>query len=73
MISAAFHAAEEVTGDHPSLIWLQEPVKSFSAYPVHGVAPPAPSQEEGIACEVICPPLADTRSPVSRVPQPVKP
>lgn len=45
----------------------------FSDYPVHGIAPPAPSREEGIACEVICPPLADSRSPVSHTPQPVKP
>lgn len=28
----------------------------FSDYPVHGIAPPAPSREEGVACDITCAP-----------------
>ena len=34
MISAVFHATEEATGDHYSLIWLQEPVKNLELFSV---------------------------------------
>jgi len=77
VVSAVFHADRRGYGkslkpDLPARTHEKfRPV--FSDCPAHGIAPPAPSQEEGIAHEVTCPPAADSRSPASRTPHSAKP